>query len=117
MAKKSKVDGEEFSLIAKAIRRGEKLERTLSKLTRLNEPLSHAETFLKAVQKGLETLRKEPTASESVSKAPKKKAKAVEPPKSEEAAPARAPVKRIRKPKKPAAKIPDLAATADTKTN
>ena len=30
MAKKSKVDGEELSLIAKAIRRGEKLERTLT---------------------------------------------------------------------------------------
>ncbi|MGO4385919.1 hypothetical protein AB4Y85_00120 [Microvirga sp. 2YAF29] len=110
MAKKSKTDGEELSLIAKAIRRGEKLERTLTKLTRLNEPQSHVETFLKAVQKGLEQLRQEPAATETQSKAPKKKAKAVQKQKIDESAVAPAAVKRTRKPK-----APDLVAPADAK--
>ena len=66
------------------------------------------------MQKGLENLRKEPAASENESKAPKKKAKSVEPPNTEEVVAARAPVKRARKPKKPP---PDLIATADTKAS
>lgn len=111
MAKKSKIDGEELSLIAKAIRRGEKLERTLSKLTRLNEPQSHAETFLKAVQKGLEQLRQEPASAEAGSKPPKK-TKASEKSKAEDGAAAPAAVKRVRKPK-----TPDIAAPADAKAN
>jgi hypothetical protein len=108
MAKKSKIDGEELSLIAKAIRRGEKLERTLSKLTRLNEPQAHVETFLKAVQKGLEKLRQEPIAE---SKAPKKKATTAQKPKLDDGATKPAATKRVRKPK-----TPDLVTTADTKT-
>jgi hypothetical protein len=110
MAKKSKTDGEELSLIAKAIRRGEKLERTLSKLTRLNEPQAHVETFLKAVQKGLEKLRQEPVASDAESKAPKKKAKTAQKPKVDGAATKPAATKRVRKPK-----TPDLVAPVDTK--
>lgn len=112
MAKKSKIDGEELSLTAKAIRRGEKLERTLSKLTRLNEPQSHVETFLKAVQKGLEQLRQEPASTEAAIKSPKKKAKASEKPKAEVGAAAPAAVKRVRKPK-----TPDIAAPADAKAS
>src|SRR4029079_18686505 len=41
------------------IRRGEKLERTLTKLTVIQEAGSPAEAFLKTVQKGLAQLRKE----------------------------------------------------------
>ena len=37
MAKKSRVVGDELVLTAKAIRRGEKLERTLTKLTVIQE--------------------------------------------------------------------------------
>src|SRR5689334_11853824 len=59
MAKKSRVVGDELVLTAKAIRRGEKLERTLTKLTIVQEAGSPAEAFLKAVQKGLAQLRKE----------------------------------------------------------
>jgi len=59
MAKKSRVVGDELVLTAKAIRRGEKLERTLTKLTVIQEAGSPAEAFLKAVQKGLAQLRKE----------------------------------------------------------
>jgi len=59
MAKKSRVVGDELVLTAKAIRRGEKLERTLTKLTVIQEAGSPAEAFLKTVQKGLAQLRKE----------------------------------------------------------
>jgi hypothetical protein len=58
MGKSSKLAGDELALTAKAIRRAEKLERTLTKLVVVQEPGSAAETLLKAVQKGLERLRK-----------------------------------------------------------
>ncbi len=62
MSKKSKIPGDELVLIAKAIRRAEKLERTLTKLVTRQEPASAAEAFLKSVQKGLERLRKDESA-------------------------------------------------------
>jgi hypothetical protein len=112
MAKKSNNGGDELVLIAKAIRRGEKLERTLTKLVAMREPQSDAEAFLKTVQKGLEKLRKEPTASDSEKKPAKKKAKAVEPPKSNGADAVPVIVKRARKSKKPDAPAATQAETA-----
>ncbi|WP_262273085.1 hypothetical protein [Microvirga yunnanensis] len=64
MAKKSKIVGDELVLTAKAIRRGDKLERTLTKLVVIQEAGSAAEVFLKSVQKGLERLRREGGGSE-----------------------------------------------------
>ena len=64
MAKKSRVVGDELVLTAKAIRRGEKLERTLTKLTVIQEAGSPAEAFLKTVQKGLAQLRKEDVSTD-----------------------------------------------------
>ena len=77
MAKKSRVVGDELVLTAKAIRRGEKLERTLTKLTVIQEAGSPAEAFLKAVQKGLAQLRKEDVSTDR-ERAEKKKAPAGE---------------------------------------
>jgi hypothetical protein len=74
MAKKSKIVGNELVLTAKAIRRGEKLERTLTKLAVVQEAGSAAEAFLKAVQKGLERLRKDESPTQSDDKRGKKKA-------------------------------------------
>lgn len=45
-------------LIAKAVKRGEKLERTLTKLVAYSDPGSAAESFLKSVQEGLKAIRK-----------------------------------------------------------
>jgi hypothetical protein len=59
MGKSSKIAGDEVVLTAKAIRRAEKLERTLTKLAVIQETGSAAETLLKAVHKGLERLRKD----------------------------------------------------------
>jgi hypothetical protein len=59
MGKSSKIVGDELVLTAKAIRRAEKLERTLTKLAVIQETGAAAETLLKAVQKGLERLRKD----------------------------------------------------------
>ena len=75
MAKKSRVVGDELVLTAKAIRRGEKLERTLTKLTVIQEAGSPAEAFLKTVQKGLAQLRKEDVSTDH-ERAEKKKAPA-----------------------------------------
>jgi hypothetical protein len=100
MAKKSKIIGDELVLIAKAIRRGEKLERTLTKLAVVQETGSGAETFLKAVQKGLERLRKEGISADASRKAPER-ANAVKQQTSEERVAAAA-AKRARKTKKPA---------------
>ena len=75
MAKKSRVVGDELVLTAKAIRRGEKLERTLTKLTVIQEAGSPAEAFLKTVQKGLAQLRKEDVSTDR-ERAEKKKAPA-----------------------------------------
>jgi hypothetical protein len=58
MGKSFKIAGDEVVLTAKAIRRAEKLERTLTKHAVVQETGSAAETLLKAVQKGLERLRK-----------------------------------------------------------
>ncbi|QRM32720.1 hypothetical protein [Microvirga sp. VF16] len=65
MAKKSKIVGDELALTAKAIRRAEKLERTLTKLVVLRAPGGAAEAFLKSVQKGLERLRRDEGAEAS----------------------------------------------------
>ncbi len=77
MSKKSKIVGDELVLTAKAIRRAEKLERTLTKLVVRQEPGSAAEAFLKSVQKGLERLRRdgsaEPTVSVSAATTPRTK--------------------------------------------
>ena len=74
MAKKSKIIGAELVLTAKAIRRGEKLERTLTKLAVVQETGAAAEAFLKAVQKGLERLRKDESPTQCDDKRGKKKA-------------------------------------------
>ncbi|WP_404295424.1 hypothetical protein ACD578_28190 (plasmid) [Microvirga sp. RSM25] len=74
MAKKSKIIGDELVLTAKAIRRGEKLERTLTKLAVVQETGSAAEVFLKTVQKGLERLRNDESSTHSAGKHGKKKA-------------------------------------------
>ena len=65
MGKSSKIVGDEVVLTAKAIRRAEKLERTLTKLAVIQETGSAAETLLKAVQKGLERLRKSENSAPS----------------------------------------------------
>jgi hypothetical protein len=57
--------GDEVVLTAKAIRRAEKLERTLTKLAVIQETGSAAETLLKAVQKGLDRLRKNENSAPS----------------------------------------------------
>jgi hypothetical protein len=65
MGKSSKIAGDELALTARAIRRAEKLERTLTKLVVIQETGSAAEALLKAVQKGLERLRKDESSSRS----------------------------------------------------
>ena len=112
MAKKSRVVGDELVLAAKAIRRGEKLERTLTKLVILQETGSPAEAFLKAVQKGLAQLRKE-DVSAGRERAGKKSASAEK----AETTPPRAPRtpsprKTVRKPKAAAEKATKNAAPA-----
>jgi hypothetical protein len=67
MGKSSKIAGDQLVLTAKAIRRAEKLERTLTKLVVVQEPGSATETLLKAVQKGLDRLRKDESAEPRVS--------------------------------------------------
>lgn len=79
MAKTDKDPHKKLSaLMAKALQRGEKLERTLTKLVAQSEPGSTAEDFLKAVQGGLKAIRKnaksmERPLSADTKKAPKKK--------------------------------------------
>jgi len=63
------------ALMAKAFLRGEKLERTLTKIVTHSEPGSPAEDFLKAVQGGLKGLRKGSTSEEKSN--PEVKTKAV----------------------------------------
>ncbi len=75
MAKKSKTVDFELVLKAKAIRRAEKLERTLTKLTAFHAPGSVAEDALKSVRNLLEQLRKEEISKESNSDRTKKKTK------------------------------------------
>jgi len=113
MAKKSRVVGDELVLTAKAIRRGEKLERTLTKLTIVQEAGSPAEAFLKAVQKGLAQLRKEDAPADR-KRAEKKSASAEKTePAPRKASPASAPRKTaIRKPKAAAETAADVAAPA-----
>lgn len=77
MTKKSTSVGDELVLIAKAIRRSEKLERTLTKLVVLQDPQSPAEVLLKAVQKGLRQFRADEPTGDDKSKGRAKKAKAV----------------------------------------
>jgi hypothetical protein len=96
MTKKSKIAGDELVLTAKAIRRGEKLERTLTKLVTIQEPRSAAEAFLKAVQKGIQSLRTDDTSSTDKGKISAKKAKASVDRKSEEDKVAPAKLKRVR---------------------
>ena len=102
MAKKSRVVGDELVLTAKAIRRGEKLERTLTKLTVIQEAGSPAEAFLKTVQKGLAQLRKEDVSTDR-ERAEKKKALAGKAePMARKAQRMPTPRKSARKPKVPA---------------
>lgn len=59
MAKTDKDPLKRFSALTdKALQRGEKLERTLTKLVAQSEPGSAVEDFLKAVQDGLKAIRK-----------------------------------------------------------
>jgi len=97
MTKKSKIAGDELVLIAKAIRRGEKLERTLTKLVTLQEPQSAAEAFLKAVQKGIQSLRTDDKSATETGKSAAKKAKAFGGEKSKEGKAAPVKVKRVGK--------------------
>ncbi|WP_201829504.1 hypothetical protein [Microvirga zambiensis] len=111
MAKKSRVVGDELVLTAKAIRRGEKLERTLTKLTIVQEAGSPAEAFLKAVQRGLAQLRKEDVPANRESAEKKASVEKAEP------APRKAPRtsssrKTVRKPKAIAEKATEAAAPA-----
>lgn len=98
MAKTDKDPLQKLStLMSKAVQRGEKLERTLTKLVAQSEPGSAAEDFLKAVQGGLKAIRKnvksmERPVSADAKKAPKEKV--------EKSAPK--PEKRKATPKKPA---------------
>jgi hypothetical protein len=94
MAKTDKEALQKLStLMAKAVQRGEKLERTLTKLVAQSEPGSAAENFLKAVQGGLKAIRKnvkskERPISADAKKAPKKKAeKSAKKPKKRKATP------------------------------
>lgn len=57
MAKKKDVLRELSELVDKALRRGEKLEKTLLKIVTRSEPNAPAETFLKSVRDGMEKLR------------------------------------------------------------
>ncbi|MBM6595452.1 hypothetical protein [Microvirga pudoricolor] len=58
MAKTKKNEASDVpAILAKAIRRAEKLEKTLLKLVAQEEPLSEAERLLKNLQKGLLGLR------------------------------------------------------------
>jgi hypothetical protein len=112
MTKKSKIVGDELVLIAKAIRRGEKLERTLTKLVALSEPQSRAEVFLKAVQKGLARLRTDETSlkDEGMSRTKKSKPSGEQKPKDDTSAPVV--VKRVPRQTKsdtPGATEPELA--------
>ena len=110
MAKKSRVVGDELVLTAKAIRRGEKLERTLTKLTVIQEAGSPAEAFLKTVQKGLAQLRKEDVSTDH-ERAEKKKAPAGKAePMGRKAQRMPTPRKSIRKSKVPAEKAAENAA-------
>lgn len=80
MAKTEKSSLETVSaLVDKALRRGEKLERTLTKLIAQLEPGSAVEDLLKALQGGLKGIRKstQPSTSKKAvasTKAPKEKA-------------------------------------------
>jgi hypothetical protein len=111
MAKKSRIVGDEAVLTTKAIRRGEKLERTLTKLTIVQEAGSPAEAFLKSVQKGLAQLRREDVPANRERAEKKASAEKAEP------APRKAPGtassrKTIRKPKAAAAAAAPAAATS-----
>ncbi|WP_052954576.1 hypothetical protein [Microvirga vignae] len=81
MAKTDKDPLQKLStLMAKAVQRGEKLERTLTKLVAQSEPGSAADDFLKAVQGGLKAIRKnvkslERSVSADAKKASKEQAK------------------------------------------
>lgn len=74
MAKKSDT-AYELVLTAKAIRRAEKLERTLTKLAGRHDASSPIEVFLKNVQKGLEQLRTEEVSVDGKGEGRKKKDK------------------------------------------
>jgi hypothetical protein len=112
MAKKSRVVGDELVLTAKAIRRGEKLERTLTKLTVIQEAGSPAEAFLKAVQKGLAQLRKEDVSIDRERAKKKSVLSEKAEPVPRKAARTTAPRKSARKPKAPAEKAAENAAPA-----
>jgi hypothetical protein len=116
MTKKSRVVGDEGVLTAKAIRRGEKLERTLTKLVVIQEAGSPAEAFLKAVQKGLAQLRKEETPSDAKPAARKKAAAGKAKPAAGAARRAPSPRKAVRKPKAPAKSPAEAGATASETT-
>jgi len=98
MAKTNNDPLQKFStLTAKAVQRGEKLERTLTKLAARSEPGSAAEDFLKAVQGGLKAIRKNVKSMERSVSADAKKAS-----KEKAGNSAKKPVRRKAAPKKPA---------------
>lgn len=97
MTKKSKIVGDELILVAKAIRRGEKLERTLTKLIAFGEVQPHVVSLLKAVQKGLAHLRTDETSFKENSKNRAKQAKSDREQKSNNETPVAVVVKRVRK--------------------
>ena len=110
MAKKPKNDGKDLSLLAKALRRSEKLERTLTKMVGIDGMQPRAEAFLKAVKKGLEGLRKEPEAPAGEATLAKADVKVANSPKPKKTATTAVSVRRERTPK-----IPDIAASTDAK--
>ncbi|PVE22049.1 hypothetical protein DC522_23090 [Microvirga sp. KLBC 81] len=98
MAKTDKDSLQKLSaLMAKAVQRGEKLERTLTKLVAQSEPGSATEDLLKAVQGGLKAIRKNVKSMERSVSADAKKASKEKAQKSD-----RNPEKHKATPKKPA---------------
>jgi len=83
MAKTEKDPVQKISaLTAKALQRGEKLERTLTKLVTRSGPGSAAAEFLKALQTGLKTIRENAKSVEHNASAPSKRTQKDKPSKS-----------------------------------
>jgi hypothetical protein len=100
----------------KAVRRGEKLEKTLLKIVAQSEAGSAAEEFLKAVQRGVKALKKEAKKTDRPLRVVKKKAADESKPAPSPATPAKASprpaVKRARKkPQANAAQVAEPAAS------
>lgn len=78
MAKTKKESGDISASLEKAVRRGEKLERTLLRLIAQSEPMSAAEQLLKAVRKGMKQFREEIEAGSILTSQGAKKKPSVE---------------------------------------